>query len=115
MLLIGIERKEFSNLLCNSAGRGTKMFDGGGRYRICGVVSSNYTWPTYNNKVCQLLDDSSVLYTFIATGRTGSAYGNNLSWSIDTILTAVGNLYFYGTYYQSPNGWKFNGFVERVG
>ena len=115
MLLSGVERKEFTNLLCNSAGRGTKMFEGGGQYRICGVVSSNYNWPTYNNKLCKILDDSSTLYTFIDTGRTGSTYGNNLSWSIDTILTAVGNLYFYGTYHTSPNGWKFNGFVERVG
>lgn len=115
MLLIAVERKEFTNFVSLNSGRGAKMFEGGGQYRICGVVSSNYTWPTYRNKVCQIIDDSGFLYTFIDTGRTGRTYGNNLSWDIDTILTAVGNLYFYGTYYTSPNGWKFNGFVERVG
>lgn len=30
MLLSGVERKEFTNLLSNSADRGTKIFDGGG-------------------------------------------------------------------------------------
>ncbi|WP_096024025.1 hypothetical protein [Campylobacter lanienae] len=115
MLLNGVERKEFSNLLCNSAGRGTKMFDGGGRYRICGVVSSNYTWPTYNQKRCYFTDDVNVLHILIDTGRTGSAYGNNVSWAIDVTLQAQGALYFWGAYHTSPNGWKFNGFVERVG
>ena len=115
MLLIGVERKEFTNFVSLNSGRGAKMFEGGGKYRIYGVVSSNYTWPTYNTKLCQLLDDRRALYTFIHTGRTGSTYGNNLSWRIDTILTAEGNLYFYGLYYTSPHGWKFNGFVERVG
>ena len=115
MMLCGVNRKDFTNFVCINTGRGALMMSGGGSYRIKGVVSSNYTWPTYNQKSCYFNDDVKALHILIDTGRTGSSYGNNMSWDIDVTLQAQGALYFWGAYYTSPSGWKFNGSVERVG
>lgn len=114
-MLCGVDRKEFTNFVCLNSGRGALMMSGGGSYRIKGVVSSNYTWPTYNQKKCYFNDDAKALHILIDTGRTGSAYGENMSWNVDVVLQAQGALYFWGAYYTSPSGWKFNGSVERVG
>ena len=114
-MLCGVDRKEFTNFVCLNSGQGALMMSGGGSYRIKGVVSSNYTWPTYNQKRCIFKDESKNLHTLIDTGKTSSSYGNNSSWNIDVTLQAQGALYFWGAYYDSPSGWKFNGSVERVG
>lgn len=79
------------------------------------MVSSNYTWTTYNRKKCYFIDDVKALHILIDIGSSIIPYGNNMLWDIDVTLQAQGALYFWGVYDKSPSGWKFTGVLREWG